>query len=158
MKYDNIITIYFLFLSTLFCHLVVASAVSSTGELLCRKQPRQQSRHWLISETLISVSQSKAVVCSLGSNKHQLFAGSVSGVRRRSRHTHDSWILLLLNFLKFLDHLLTYLCGQFFSRMLGIKMRKRTRLCCESDMRMALTNLQPRISELVSQRQQQKSH
>ncbi|XP_019202536.1 protein ZBED8-like [Oreochromis niloticus] len=52
----------------------------------------------------------------------------------------------------------TYLCEQSFSTMLDIKTKKRNRLFCENDMRVALAKVKPRISELVSQRQQQKSH
>ncbi|KAF2350432.1 HAT C-terminal dimerization domain [Trinorchestia longiramus] len=52
----------------------------------------------------------------------------------------------------------TCLCEQSFSRMLDIKTKKRNRLCCKIDMRVALAKVKPRISELVSERQQQKSH
>ncbi|XP_054591621.2 protein FAM200C-like [Nothobranchius furzeri] len=58
----------------------------------------------------------------------------------------------------FVPFVTTYLCEQSFSRMLDIKTKKRNRLCCENDMRLALSKVKPRISELVSQRQQQKSH
>ena len=52
----------------------------------------------------------------------------------------------------------TYLCEQSFSRMVDMKTKKRNKLCCENDMRVALAKVKPRISELVSERQQQKSH
>lgn len=39
----------------------------------------------------------------------------------------------------------TYLCKQSFSRMVDIKMKKRNRLCCENDMRVALAKVNPRI-------------
>ena len=52
----------------------------------------------------------------------------------------------------------TYLCEQSFSRLVDIKTKKRNRLCCENDMRLALAKLKPRISEIVSEKQQQKSH
>ena len=52
----------------------------------------------------------------------------------------------------------TYLCEQSFSMMVDIKTKKRNRFCCENDMRVALAKLKPRISEIVSERQQQKSH
>ncbi|XP_067125080.1 protein FAM200C-like [Centruroides vittatus] len=52
----------------------------------------------------------------------------------------------------------TYLCEQSFSRMLDIKTKKRNRLSCENDRRVALSKVKPRISELVSKRQQQQSH
>ncbi|XP_075712853.1 protein FAM200C-like [Rhinoderma darwinii] len=58
----------------------------------------------------------------------------------------------------FIPFVTTYLCEQSFSRMLDIKRKKRNRLCCENDMRVALAKVKPRISELVSERQQQKSH
>lgn len=58
----------------------------------------------------------------------------------------------------FIPFVTTYLCEQSFSRMLDIKTKKRNKLCCENDMRLALAKVKPRISELVSQRQQQKSH
>ncbi|KAF2360196.1 hypothetical protein FHG87_009038 [Trinorchestia longiramus] len=52
----------------------------------------------------------------------------------------------------------TYLCEQSFSIMLDIETKKRNRLCCKNDMRVVLAKVKPRISELVSERQQQKSH
>ena len=52
----------------------------------------------------------------------------------------------------------TYLCEQSFSRMVDIKTKKRNRLCCENDMRVALSKVKPRISKIVSEKQQQKSH
>ncbi|XP_040275822.1 protein ZBED8-like [Bufo bufo] len=58
----------------------------------------------------------------------------------------------------FIPFVTTYLCEQSFSRMLDIKTKKRNRLCCENDMRVALAKVKPRISDLVSERQQQKSH
>nr|XP_054593836.1 protein FAM200C-like [Nothobranchius furzeri] len=58
----------------------------------------------------------------------------------------------------FVPFVTTCLCEQSFSRMLDIKTKKRNRLCCENDTRLALSKVKPRISELVSQRQQQKSH
>ncbi|XP_073529659.1 protein FAM200C-like [Phyllobates terribilis] len=58
----------------------------------------------------------------------------------------------------FIPFVTTYLCEQSFLRMLDIKTKKRNRLCCENDMRVALAKVKPRISELVSQKQQQKSY
>ncbi|KAL3969146.1 gap junction alpha-4 protein [Sarotherodon galilaeus] len=58
----------------------------------------------------------------------------------------------------FIPFVTTYLCEQSFSTMLDIKTKKRNRLFCENDMRVALAKVKPFISELVSQRQQQKSH
>uniref|UniRef100_G3NTB1 Uncharacterized protein n=1 Tax=Gasterosteus aculeatus TaxID=69293 RepID=G3NTB1_GASAC len=50
----------------------------------------------------------------------------------------------------FIPFVTTYLCEQYFSRMMDIKTKKRNRLCCENDMRVALAKVRPRISELVS--------
>ncbi|KAM4725665.1 protein FAM200C-like [Anableps anableps] len=58
----------------------------------------------------------------------------------------------------FIPFVTTYLCEQSFSRILDIKTKKRNRLCCEDDMRVALAKVKPRISKLASQKQQQKSH
>ena len=52
----------------------------------------------------------------------------------------------------------TYLCEQSFSMMVNIKTKKRNKLCCENDMRVALAKVKPRIPEIVAVRQQQKSH
>ncbi|CDQ98897.1 unnamed protein product, partial [Oncorhynchus mykiss] len=57
----------------------------------------------------------------------------------------------------FIPFVTTYLREQSFLRMLDIKTKKRNRLFCEND-RVALAKVKPRISELVSERQQQKSH
>jgi len=53
-----------------------------------------------------------------------------------------------------LDELAKPLGGSFL-RLVDIKSNKRNRLCCENDMRVGL---KPRISELVSEKQQQKSY
>ncbi|KAF2348407.1 hypothetical protein FHG87_020838 [Trinorchestia longiramus] len=58
----------------------------------------------------------------------------------------------------FIPFVTTYLCEQSFSRMLDIKTKKRNRLYCENAMRVVLAKVKLRISELVSERQQQKSH
>lgn len=58
----------------------------------------------------------------------------------------------------FIPFVTTYLCEHSFSRMPDIKTKERSRLCCENDTRVALAKVQPGVSELVSQRQQQKSH
>ena len=52
----------------------------------------------------------------------------------------------------------TYLYEQSFSRLVDIKTKKRNRLCCENDMRLALAKVKPCISEIVSEKQHQKSH
>ncbi|KAF2362959.1 hypothetical protein FHG87_006290 [Trinorchestia longiramus] len=58
----------------------------------------------------------------------------------------------------FIPFVTTYLCEQSVSRMLDKKTKKRNRLCCENDMRVAFAKVEACISELVSERQQQKSH
>ncbi|KAF2347932.1 hypothetical protein FHG87_021314 [Trinorchestia longiramus] len=57
----------------------------------------------------------------------------------------------------FIPFVITCLCEQSFSRMLDIKTKKKNRLCCKNDMRVTLAKVKPRISELVPERQQQKS-
>ncbi|KAF2352848.1 hypothetical protein FHG87_016390 [Trinorchestia longiramus] len=52
----------------------------------------------------------------------------------------------------------TYLCEQSFSMMVNIKTKKRNKLCCENDMRVALAKVKPRIPKIVAVRQQQQSH
>ena len=52
----------------------------------------------------------------------------------------------------------TYLCEQAFSILVEIKTKKRNRLECESDMRVALSKTKPRISQIVAEKQQQKTH
>ncbi|KAF2344896.1 HAT C-terminal dimerization domain [Trinorchestia longiramus] len=52
----------------------------------------------------------------------------------------------------------TYLCEQSFSMMVNIKTKKRNKLCCENDMRVARAKVKPRIPKIVPVRQQQQSH
>ena len=52
----------------------------------------------------------------------------------------------------------TYLCEKSFSTMVDIKTKKRNRLCCKNDMRVALFKVKPRISRIVSEMQQHKKH
>ena len=52
----------------------------------------------------------------------------------------------------------TYLCEKSFSVMVDIKTKKRNRLCCENDTRVALSKAKPRISRIVSEMQQHKTH
>lgn len=52
----------------------------------------------------------------------------------------------------------TYLCESGFSCLLQIKTKARNRLNVEDDMRLALSDTQPRITKLVSQMQTQQSH
>ncbi|XP_069616232.1 zinc finger BED domain-containing protein 5-like [Ranitomeya imitator] len=52
----------------------------------------------------------------------------------------------------------TYLCETGFSRLLVIKSKYRSRLVVENDLRCALAKTAPRISELVSKKQPQRSH
>jgi hypothetical protein len=52
----------------------------------------------------------------------------------------------------------TYLCESGFSTLLQINTKARNRLDVQDDMRLALTNTQPRIAKLVTQMQAQSSH
>ena len=52
----------------------------------------------------------------------------------------------------------TYLCEVAMSALDNIKTTKRNRLRVSNDMKIALNNINPRIDELVSKRQEQKSH
>jgi len=52
-----------------------------------------------------------------------------------------------------------FLLSNPFSRTVDMKTKKRNRLLfCENDTRVALVEVKPCISELISERQQQKSH
>ena len=52
----------------------------------------------------------------------------------------------------------TYLCEALMSTLVDIKTAYRHRLRVVNDMRNALSNINPRIDELVSKRQEQRSH
>ena len=52
----------------------------------------------------------------------------------------------------------TYLCEAALSALVDIKITYRNRLRVADDMRIALNNISPHIDELVSKRQEQKSH
>ena len=52
----------------------------------------------------------------------------------------------------------TYLCEAAMSALVNIATTYRNRLRVANDMRIALSNSNPRIDELVSKRQEQKSH
>jgi len=52
----------------------------------------------------------------------------------------------------------TYLCESGFSALVHIKSKTRNQLNVEDDMRLSISKTQPRISRLVSDMQQQKSH
>lgn len=52
----------------------------------------------------------------------------------------------------------TYLCEQGFSALLIIKNKHRNRLDASADMRLTLSNTEPRIQKLVKSMQSQKSH
>ena len=52
----------------------------------------------------------------------------------------------------------TYLCEAVLSALVNIKTTHRNRLRVTKDMRIALSNINPRIDELVWKRQKQKSH
>ena len=51
-----------------------------------------------------------------------------------------------------------YLCKAAMCALVNIKTTYRNRLRVANDMRIALSNINPRIDELVSKRQEQKSH
>ena len=52
----------------------------------------------------------------------------------------------------------TYLCEAAISAQVNIKTTYRNRLRAANDIRNALSNINPRIDELVSKRQEQRSH
>ena len=52
----------------------------------------------------------------------------------------------------------TYLCEAAMSALVNIKTTYRNRLRVANDMRVALSNINSRIDELASKRQEQKSH
>ena len=52
----------------------------------------------------------------------------------------------------------SYLCEQGFSKLVEIKTKKRSRLDCENDMRVALAKTKPRISQIATRQQEQKTH
>ena len=52
----------------------------------------------------------------------------------------------------------TYLCEAAMSALVNIKTTYRNRLRVENDMRIARSNINPRIDKLVSKRQEQRSH
>ena len=54
--------------------------------------------------------------------------------------------------------LATYLCETAMSALVYMKTTYRNRLRVANDMKIALSNINPRIDELVSRRQEQKSH
>ena len=52
----------------------------------------------------------------------------------------------------------TYLCERAFSTLVEVKTKKRNRLACENDLRIAVSETKPRISQLVARKEQQKAH
>ncbi|XP_068238447.1 zinc finger BED domain-containing protein 5-like [Palaemon carinicauda] len=52
----------------------------------------------------------------------------------------------------------TYLCEAGFSTLVNMKTKNRNRLDVGDDMRLALTNVRPRISKLAAEMQHQASH
>ncbi|XP_066958820.1 zinc finger BED domain-containing protein 5-like [Macrobrachium rosenbergii] len=66
--------------------------------------------------------------------------------------TRDLAVRVLLPFAS------TYLCESGFSSLLAIKTKSRNELSVEDDLRCALAATEPRIHELVAQKQKQKSH
>ena len=47
----------------------------------------------------------------------------------------------------------TYLCEYAFSILVDVKAKKRNRLACENDMKIAASETKPRISQLVTEKQ-----
>ena len=52
----------------------------------------------------------------------------------------------------------TYLCEAAMSALINIKTTYRNRFRAANDMRIAISNINPRIDELASKRQEQRSH
>ena len=52
----------------------------------------------------------------------------------------------------------TYLCERAFSALVEVKTKKRNRLACENDLRIAVSETKPRISQLVVRKEQQKAN
>ena len=52
----------------------------------------------------------------------------------------------------------TYLCEAAFSTMLAMKNKARNRLNIQADMRCCLSNITPRISQLVDRKKAQAAH
>ena len=52
----------------------------------------------------------------------------------------------------------TYLCERAFSTLVEVKTKKQNRLACENDLRIAVSETKPRISQLVARKEQQKAH
>jgi len=50
-----------------------------------------------------------------------------------------------------------YLCEQGFSKFLEINTKKRSRLDCKQDMRVALSKTEPSIYQITSKKQQQRN-
>ena len=53
---------------------------------------------------------------------------------------------------------ITYLRERAFSILVEGKTKKRNRLACENDLRIAVSETKPRISQLVARKEQQKAH
>ena len=97
------------------------------------------------------------------SNFSRASSGRNSSKQQRSQrfwcHQMVSYPLIAMQAIGILTLFVTsYLWEQSFSRFVDIKPKKRNRLCCENYMRVALAKVKPRISELVYQKQQQRSH
>ena len=48
----------------------------------------------------------------------------------------------------------TYLCEAGFSALVNVKTKQRNRLCASHDMRIALSNITPRLSQIIDGKQQ----
>ena len=53
---------------------------------------------------------------------------------------------------------ITYLRERAFSTLVESKMKKRNKLACENDLRIAVSETKPRIFQLVARTEQQKAH
>ena len=58
----------------------------------------------------------------------------------------------------FMPFITTYLSEHVFSILVYVKVKKRNRLECENETRITVSETKPRISQLVTEKQQQKSH
>ena len=57
----------------------------------------------------------------------------------------------------FMPFVTTYLCEHAFSILVYVKVKKRNRLACENETTIAVSETKPRISQLVTEKQQKKS-
>ena len=83
-----------------------------------------------------------------------------------SKSLEQYWCLALSSFPKLSETALsvlipfatTYLCESGFSTLLSIKTKSRNRLNVQADMRVAISSITPRFEQIVSKKQEQRSH